>query len=130
MPINSRNKGASAERECAKIIEDLLGIKCRRNLSQYQAGGYDLEGLDGWAIEVKRAKKPLLNQWWQQTCEQAAKNQLKPVLWYRLDNQKWRVVVPAGVLNPDFHQGTELEYTCEMSPDCFAMIWRELKRFG
>jgi hypothetical protein len=130
MPINSRNKGASAERECAKIIEDLLGIKCRRNLSQYQAGGYDLEGLDGWAIEVKRAKKPLLNQWWQQTCEQAAKNQLKPVLWYRLDNQKWRVVVPAGVLNPDFHSGMELEYTCEMSPDCFAMIWRELKRFG
>ena len=130
MPVNSRAKGSRGELEAAKIWLDLTGIKLERNLDQWRSGGYDLEGLDGWAIEVKRAKKPLLNQWWQQTCEQAAKNQLKPVLWYGLDNQKWRVVVPAGVLNPDFHSGMELEYTCEMSPDCFAMIWRELKRFG
>jgi len=125
MPINSRNKGAEGERSVAKIWFDLTGIKLERNLDQWRSGGYDLEGLDGWAIEVKRAKKPLLNQWWQQTCEQAAKNQLKPVLWYRLDNQKWRVVVPSHVLNPDFTLEEGLEYTCEMSPECFAMVWRE-----
>ena len=67
MPINSRNKGSAAEREVGKIIYDLLGIKVERNLDQWRSGGYDLVGLDKVALEVKRAKKPLLNAWWKQT---------------------------------------------------------------
>jgi hypothetical protein len=130
MPINSRNKGAQGEREIAKIWFDLTGVKLERNLDQWRAGGYDLEGLNGYAIEVKRAKKPLLNQWWQQACDQAAKNGLCPVLFYRLDNQKWRIVIPSGLLNPDFYAGMELEYTIETTPECFAMIWREISKAG
>ena len=130
MPINSRTKGSAGEREAAKIWFDLTGIKLERNLKQWRSGGFDLEGLDGWAIEVKRAKKPLLQQWWQQTIEQAGEAGLKPVLWYRLDNQKWRVVLPVGLLNPDFHPGDSIEYTCEMSPECFAMVWRETEKLG
>lgn len=126
MPINSRNKGAQGEREVSGIIHDQLGIKLQRNLDQWRSGGFDLVGLDGWAIEVKRAKKPLLNQWWQQTTEQAQKAGLKPILWYRLDNQKWRVVLPLVILNSDFHAGMGLEYTAEVSPEAFAMIYREL----
>jgi len=44
MPINSRNKGAAGEREVAKIIENLLGLECKRNLDQWRSGGFDLEG--------------------------------------------------------------------------------------
>jgi len=126
MPINSRTKGSAGEREAAKIWFDLTGIKLERNLKQWRSGGFDLEGLDGWAIEVKRAKKPLLQQWWQQTIEQAGEAGLKPVLWYRLDNQKWRVVVALKDIHHDFGTGMGLEYTCEMSPEAFALVWREL----
>ena len=125
MPINSRNKGAAGEREVAKIIFDLLGIKCERNLDQWRCGGFDLSGLDGWALEVKRAKKPLLNAWWQQTLDQAKENNLKPVLWYRLDNQKWRVVVPLNLISRGLLVSQELEYCAELSPEGFATLYRE-----
>lgn len=125
MPINSRNKGAAGEREVAKIIDDLLGVKVERNLDQWRAGGYDLVGLAGWAIEVKRAKKPLLNQWWAQTVEQAKINELKPVLFYRLDNQKWRVVVPMNLISRGITETTDLDYCAELSPEGFATLYRE-----
>ena len=125
MPINSRNKGAAGEREVARIIDDLLGVKVERNLDQWRAGGYDLVGLAGWAIEVKRAKKPLLNAWWAQTLEQARINELKPVLWYRLDNQKWRVVVPMNLISRGITETTDLDYCAELSPEGFATLYRE-----
>jgi Holliday junction resolvase len=125
MPINSRNKGAQGEREVAKIIFDELGIECQRNLDQWRSGGFDLTGLDGWAIEVKRAKKPLLAQWWTQTVEQAEQAQLHPVLWYRLDNQKWRVVVPLNRICAGLEYSAGLEYTAELTPEGFACLYRE-----
>ena len=125
MPINSRNKGAAGEREVAKIIDDLLGVKVQRNLDQWRAGGYDLTGLEGWAIEVKRAKKPLLTAWWAQTIEQAKAHQLKPVLWYRLDNQKWRVVVPMNLISRGMLETWALDYCAEISPEGFACLIRE-----
>ena len=125
MPINSRNKGKSGEAEVIKIIHDELGIKCCRNLDQVRNGGHDILGLDGWAIEVKRAKKPLLAQWWTQTLEQAEQGGLHPVLWYRLDNQKWRVVVPLNRICAGLEYSGGLEYTAEMSPQGFACLYRE-----
>lgn len=130
MPINSRTKGASAERECAKIIFDLLGVEVKRNLDQWRSGGFDLEGLDDWAIEVKRCKKPLIKSWWEQTTVQAKLANKLPVLWYRLDRQSWRVCVPLQVLqggleyreNPDWG----LEYMVEMSPEAWASVAREM----
>jgi len=125
MSINVRNKGSQGERECAKIIEDLLGIKCRRNLSQYQSGGFDLEGLEGWAVEVKRAKKATLPAWWKQTVEQAQAADLKPVLWYRIDHKLWRVVIPLNLLRPGLEYSQDLLYTAELSPEGFAAFHRD-----
>ena len=125
MAINSRNKGAAGEREVAKIIDDLLGIKVQRNLDQWRSGGFDLDGLEGWAIEVKRAKKPLLAQWWAQTLAQAEQADLRPVLWYRLDNQKWRVVLPLKLLCAGLEYSGGLEYTAEITPEGFACLYRE-----
>lgn len=42
MAINSRNKGASAEREFSNIIYQWAGIRLIRNLEQSRSGGFDL----------------------------------------------------------------------------------------
>jgi hypothetical protein len=39
--INSRTKGAAAEREIFKILSDCLGVKVERNLVQTREGGAD-----------------------------------------------------------------------------------------
>jgi hypothetical protein len=51
--INSRTKGAVAEREIFNILSDCLGVKVERNLVQTREGGSDTVVGD-WAIEVKR----------------------------------------------------------------------------
>jgi hypothetical protein len=125
MPINSRNKGAQGEREVIQLIDDLLGIQLRRNLDQWREGGFDLIGLEGWAIEVKRAKKPLLKNWWQQTVDQANLHNLKPVLFYRLDNQRWRVVLAISQMTNLLGFDQSFEMSVEISPECFAAMIRE-----
>lgn len=57
------------ERVCSKLGVDIQRLK--RNLSQTQQGGFDLEGLDWIAIEIKHHAKPQMNSWWQQTLQQA-----------------------------------------------------------
>ncbi|MGQ0622511.1 MAG: putative PDDEXK endonuclease [Panacagrimonas sp.] len=96
---HSRRKGADGEREVARLVLELLGVSMRRRLTQYQAGGFDLEPADGdpllsrLAIEVKRAHRATqatVARWWRQTCEQAGDRE--PVLWFRGDGEDWRVV--------------------------------------
>lgn len=129
MPINSRNKGSAAEREVGKIIYDLLGIKVERNLDQWRSGGYDLVGLDKVALEVKRAKKPLLNAWWKQTVAQANEAGLVPCLWYRLDRQQWVVVLPISQVVTGLEgQAETLENTVSMGAWAFATWYREKMR--
>ena len=94
--INSRTKGASAEREVIGLIEDHLGVRCKRNLMQTADGGHDLIGLDGWAVEVKRYKSatPAVKEgWWQQAVRQAKDVGQKPVVLYRLDRSYWRALI-------------------------------------
>lgn len=99
MAALSRRKGADGEREVARLIHDLVGVRMRRRLSQYQSGGFDLEPADGssllagHAIEVKRGRRATqatVARWWQETCEQAGN--LTPVLWFRGDGEAWRVM--------------------------------------
>lgn len=95
--VNSRNKGASAERELANVLQLAVdaalppskAIKIKRNLEQYQEGGDDLMGLPFLAIEVKRCEKLQIGSWWQQCLDQA-KGRI-PVLAYRQNNKPWRV---------------------------------------
>ncbi len=107
MPINSRNKGASAERQVAKLIYDHLGVKLKRNLEQTRSGGHDLVPespglLDDFAIEIKRyAKitKPLLDKFWEQAIEQAENAGKLPILIFRGDREEWRVAIALRDLN-------------------------------
>jgi len=98
MAINSRAKGKGGELEFIKLLRP-EGFDVGRNLDQTRDGGYDIVGLDGVALEIKRAKKPLLAKWWEQAVRQAGDHY--PVLAYRLDNQKWNIVVTANFLHDD-----------------------------
>ena len=93
MGKKSRTKGKTGEREVLNLLGDRLGQRYARNLNQSDLGGCDCIELDGVALEIKRAAKPLINKWWEQTCEQANKMQRRPVLAYRLDRQQWTFVV-------------------------------------
>lgn len=125
-----RRKGADGERELAKVLSELLGVELKRNLSQPREGGVDLKEempsmLDPWAIESKRAKKPLLNTWWQQTCEQAEKAGKRPVLFYRIDRQQWRVVMALRHVATGFDHAP-LTLRLETDLEVFAVIAREV----
>jgi len=124
MPINSRTKGQSGEREVIQILREELGIDATRNLDQWRDGGSDVLGLNGWSVEVKRAKTPLIKQWWEQTCRQTGDHQF-PCLWYRIDRKYWRVVIPIYAITPEFHISNDLEWTAEISPEAFCALVRE-----
>lgn len=100
--INSRAKGAAAERELIAELRDYLGetltANMKRNLEQSRKGGHDIAGLDGWAIEVKRYNKltesDIARFWERQAVDQAWKVDARPALAYRADHRPWRVRVP------------------------------------
>ena len=87
--VNSRSKGASAERELFKLISDALGIEVKRNLVQTREGGYDTR-VGGFALEVKRVEQPDFTSWWNQAVKQASLAKLMPMLAYRRSRQPWR----------------------------------------
>ena len=100
--VNSRRKGHDAEREIAEMLRQGLdepGIH-RNWMAQSVDGGPDIV-LDNWAVEIKRAKVPLIRNWWIQCASQAADCNKKPVLMYRLDRQDWRVMMSMHDLRPD-----------------------------
>ena len=89
----SRSKGQRGEREVASILNERLGLESKRNLAQYQEGGFDLIGIPNYAIEVKRCEKISVEKWWDQSKEQAEEVGLVPLLFYRKNNQEWKVVM-------------------------------------
>lgn len=87
--INGRTKGRAGEQEIARVLRASLGVEITRNWAEQAFhGGADIIGVDGWCIEVKRAKK-YLTDWWRQTEEQADSIHARPALLYRLDRKQW-----------------------------------------
>jgi hypothetical protein len=116
--INGRNKGATAEREVAHLLQPIVesayydcGLYSavpvvERNLEQTRGGGWDLNGLLGFAPEVKRVEAVTtgnLAKWWAQAQKQALtpKYALTPLLIYRKNGTAWQVkmFVKLGALN-------------------------------
>lgn len=137
--INSRQKGASSERELATAIQDELGIKLVRVLDQSRDGGFDLDvhpdctgpvavALRRFAIESKRYAKitdSLKARFWRQAAKQAENAGRIPALAYRADRQGWRFVVPLAALQPGLGDNLDLTYTAELSIAGFALLVRE-----
>lgn len=97
---SSLDKGKRAEREIVKLLQPVVTkvylaagkepISLERNLMQSHKGGYDIEGLDWLAPEVKHHETLQVNSWWQQTVRQAGVDRV-PVLFYRQSRRPWLV---------------------------------------
>lgn len=97
MSTMGRNKGKRGEREVIKILQpiydEIFGegeFLLKRNTMQADKGGFDIEGIDDFAIEVKRQERLNLKAWWRQTVDQAGKYKF-PVLFYRRNGEPWSV---------------------------------------
>lgn len=129
--INSRAKGASAEREFIKELSEYLGDALtepmKRNLEQTRKGGHDIVGLDGFAIEIKRYKRIKegdIVKFWAQAVDQAKRVDAEPVLAYREDFCSWRVRIPWGFMM-DEEWDEDVDFTIELSLKAFATLVRE-----
>lgn len=133
MAINSRAKGIRAEREFRNLIEQIVGVRLRRNQNQTELGGYDLVvdlmecktpaqravaiKLDDYAIEIKNVAGGYQPAHWRQAVQQAEKYKRTPVLAYKVALKGWRVAVLAST----FHGSQELsaDDLIHCSPETF-----------
>lgn len=89
MGVNVRRKGICGELEVAKELEDVLGVRCQRNLEQVRSGGSDIQ-IGRFRIEVKRQETLSMDKWSKQI-ESAAGIGDIPVVIYRRSREPWRV---------------------------------------
>tara|TARA_R110002020_G_scaffold15032_1_gene53037 strand:- start:13 stop:435 length:423 start_codon:yes stop_codon:yes gene_type:complete len=97
--INSRNKGASFERDIAKRLNSFfeekgIDFKAKRNLEQYQEKDLGDLNIPNHIIECKRYASGnwYKEEWWQQVC--ASCEDKIPVLIWKYNHQPIRVCVP------------------------------------
>jgi Holliday junction resolvase len=90
--INSRAKGAQAERDIANILKR-RGYKARRG-QQYSGtnGDADVVGLPGFHIEVKRVEKLNLGLAMDQAKRDARKGEV-PIVVHRKSRKNWKVTM-------------------------------------
>lgn len=100
--INSRSKGKRGEREAInKVMQPIVdkvykryGVPAptlSRNLQQWDAGGYDVVGLDWLATEIKFCETFQLKKWWEQTLRQTKRGQV-PLLLYKKNRKKFKAM--------------------------------------
>ena len=97
MSGKSRNKGARGEREFLSLLEcHFPDFFFQRNYDQAALGGSDLIGLPNISLEIKRYKVGNVHrrEWWEQSCDNAEKESLIPMLAYRFDRSDWQTGVP------------------------------------
>jgi hypothetical protein len=139
--INIRTKGQNGEREVAlelnliiRAVLTVLGMFVpdfdivQRNQNQTAVGGNDLSNTFGLSIEVKRQETLQIETWWKQ-CEAAAnRNNEMPVLIYRQNRQKCRVVTYGWLqVSDDMQKLTQARI--EMSWDDFKLWFYQLVKF-
>ena len=90
MPINSRAKGANAEREAAKEITAIFGVSARRG--QQFAGGKDspdlITGFEGVHFEVKHVQNLNLRAAYEQAERDAGEKKV-PVVMHKRNRGEW-----------------------------------------
>ena len=128
--VNGRAKGASFEREVAKLLHMELGISFKRNLEQYRAGFHDDLTPDDdsfpWSIECKRYAGGSFNPaWWQQASDAAQAKSKLPCVIYKFDRRPIRVAIPLGAIFDDTDG-----HLMDVSLEAFCYITRELMSDG
>lgn len=90
---SSRNKGANAERELAKIIGERLGITMHRTpLSGGMSWKGDIQGWQGFHVEAKRCERLSIPSWVAQS-EADCPDGSVPLVVFRQSREPWRVVL-------------------------------------
>lgn len=90
--MNSRNKGATGERELAKVLRG-YGYNCRRGQQYCGANGdADVVGMPGLHIECKRVERLNLDDAMAQAKSDAREEEI-PVVMHRKNNGEWRVTI-------------------------------------
>jgi hypothetical protein len=105
--INVRTKGKVAELEVIRLLRDTMlkveawlppdlprhAHRLQRNSLQSAQGGFDVAGLPGIALEIKRCETLAIEAWWRQCIEQATKAPgcPMPVLVWRQSRMPWTV---------------------------------------
>ena len=109
MPINSRTKGASYERDIVKILNEFFlknnfNFICKRNLDQYQTKNLSDINIPFHAIECKHYKEGnwLKSEWWRQVCTTAEAEETIPVLIFKFNRVPTRVAIPLHAVNPEW----------------------------
>lgn len=95
--MNSRNKGASAERQLAQLLRNQGHMNARRG-QQYcgMQGNADVVGVDGVHIECKRVERFNDEQALLQAERDARIGQL-PVVIHRRNREQWKVTLRQDV---------------------------------
>lgn len=137
--VNSRNKGASFERDVKNRLHAELGLEFRRVLDQWaEAGLPDLTCEDDafpFVIECKRYRQGSTfasPSHWDQICVAAEKAGKIPALVYKFDRlpERWRVPIEALAMLATFERqmgdGYDWKYAVEMTFNDFCMVAREL----
>lgn len=137
--VNSRNKGASFERDVKNRLHAELGLEFRRVLDQWaEAGLPDLTCEDDafpFVIECKRYRQGSTfasPAHWDQVCVAAEKAGKMPALVYKFDRlpERWRVPIEALAMLATFERqmgdGYDWKYAVEMTFNDFCMVAREL----
>lgn len=89
---SARNKGATAERELARLLRDSYGYEVHRGKVFYRES--DLVGLAGIHPEVKRVEKLNVSKAMKQAIEEAEKRQDGvPTVFHRRNNESWLVTM-------------------------------------
>lgn len=87
----SRNKGAAAERELARILNE-YGYDVHRGFTFHHES--DIVGLEGIHIEVKRVEKLNVSKAMEQAREEARKrSDGMPTVFHRRDHEGWLVTM-------------------------------------
>ena len=120
---NSRNKGASFEREIGNLLTADLGLKnnVRRILEQTREKHLPDLMLGRWYIECKRygtGAEPL-EAWWQQVLD-ATREEGIPALVYKFNRRPIKVRVPLGAINPELN--INAPYTADLLWEDFIFL--------
>jgi hypothetical protein len=129
----SIQKGKRAERAVANVLNPIIERVCQRegvdvqklqrNLKQVQQGGFDLDGLDWIAIEIKHHKQTSLGSWWAQTLKQATGERL-PVLIWKPHGGQWRVRMRGQIA---LCNGQAVRCVIDMPDMDSFLVWFELE---
>ena len=90
--MHSRNKGARAEREIARILLEYGYLDAKRGQQRSGLEQADVIGLPGWHVESKRTERPALWAAWAQACRDCPEES-KPLVVTRKSKQPWLAIL-------------------------------------